>query len=134
MAQTENDQGWEWHDRCRAIISKPIELLSLPNQARILEIGAGLGASLEMLRYSGELSASELDDFSRDIRFIRRHSGPKSPVPDLLPFQTKHFDPIFLFGVLEHVEADVGVLRVIRPFLKPREYVLAIVPSHHRLF
>jgi len=133
MAQTEDDH-W-WFVGRRAIISAVIESLSLPNRARILEIGAGTGGNLEMLGRFGEVSASELDDFAREHAI--RKTGiqvRKARLPDLLPFQAGHFDLICLFDVLEHVEDDVGALRAITPFLKPQGRVLITVPAHQWLW
>jgi len=133
MAQTEDDH-W-WFVGRRAIISKVIESLSLPNQARILEIGAGTGGNLGMLRRFGDVSASELDDFAREHAIHKTGiQVRKARLPDLLPFQTKHFDLICLFDVLEHVEDDVGALRAIMQFLKPQGCVLITVPAHQWLW
>lgn len=133
MAQTEDDH-W-WFVGRRAILSKVIESLSLPNQARILEIGAGTGGNLGMLRRFGDVSASELDDFAREHAIHKTGiQVRKARLPDLLPFQTKHFDLICLFDVLEHVEDDVGALRAIMQFLKPQGRVLITVPAHQWLW
>jgi SAM-dependent methyltransferase len=133
MAQTEDDH-W-WFVGRRAIISKVIESLSLPSQARILEIGAGTGGNLEMLSRFGDVSASELDEFSREHAIHKTGIRVrKARLPDLLPFQTKHFDLICLFDVLEHVEDDVGALRAITQFLKPEGRVLLTVPAHQWLW
>lgn len=129
MAATEREH-W-WFVGRRAILDEAIRSLSLPHDARILEIGAGTGGNVDLLRRHGRLSAVELDDFARD--HLQRTTGLDvwyGALPDALPKFPERFELVCLFDVLEHVEPDVEALRALGKCLAPGGRVLVTVPAY----
>lgn len=51
-----------------------------------------------------------------------------------LPFSGESFDAVFMFDVLEHIEADASVLAEIRRVLRPGGKLLVTVPAFMFLF
>lgn len=129
MAATE-DRHW-WFVARRRILTRLIQGLALPADARILEIGAGTGGNLAMLAGFGVLEAVEGEAAARD--FARRkniapvHAGC---LPDQLPAVPGSYDLVCLFDVLEHVAEDHAALLAIRRLLKPAGRVLLTVPAY----
>ncbi|MFP4313487.1 MAG: class I SAM-dependent methyltransferase [Alphaproteobacteria bacterium] len=132
MAALQKDH-W-WYEGRRQILSALIARLDLPENATILEAGCGPGANLDMLQNFGNVSAFEPDDFAA------RHAGEISglPVksgalPEPFPFE-ETFDLIGAFDVIEHIEDDLGALRVLRGKLKEEGYAVFTVPAHQWLW
>lgn len=129
MARTE-DRHW-WFAGRRRILASVIETLEPGPAAQILEIGAGTGGNLGMLRHFGEVDAVELDDYAR-AKALEKTGVPvrKGHLPDGLPFDGAGFDLVCLFDVLEHVEDDVAALQALREQLKPGGRIVLTVPAH----
>ena len=92
MADTES-RHW-WFLARRVLLSSIIHRLTLPPNARILEIGSGTGGNLEMLSAFGRVSALEMDATARSIankktlrsiRYSRHFAQPifRSPMRSL---------------------------------------------------
>lgn len=129
MARTE-DAHW-WFAGRRRILASVIESLEPEPSAQILEIGAGTGGNLGMLRRFGEVDAVELDDYAREKALEKTGIAVrKGHLPDGLPFDAGGFDLVCLFDVLEHVEEDVAALRALREQLKPGGRIVLTVPAH----
>jgi SAM-dependent methyltransferase len=129
MARTE-DEHW-WFVGRRRILEAVIETLPLPENPRILEIGAGTGGNLALLGRFGTVRAVELDDDAR--RMAREKTGlpvQQGFLPDGLPFDEPEFDLVCLFDVLEHIERDEAALRTLRGLLRPGGRLLLTVPAH----
>ena len=108
----EQDQVHWWYVARRRILADLIAReISLPDEARLLEIGCGTGHNLDMLsRFGREVADSAL---------------PELPgVPD----RTYHL--IALLDVLEHVDGDEAALRSIATKLAPGGSILVTVPAY----
>ncbi|CAL1241845.1 class I SAM-dependent methyltransferase [Candidatus Methylocalor cossyra] len=133
MAQTEGEH-W-WFVGRRRILAGVIKDMGLAPSARILEIGAGTGGNLDMLRRFGQVEAVEMDDYARTM--ARQKSGipvRKGQLPDGLPGDLGRFELVCLFDVLEHIEDDVAALERLRGLLQPRGRILLTVPAHNWLW
>jgi len=114
------------------------------SRPRILDIGCGTGANLEMLSAFG---AAEGVDVSPDaLAFCRRrglqnvHQGEA----EHLPYEDGSFDLVTALDVVEHLDDDVRGLSEMRRVLRPGGFALLFVPaflflwgvqddiSHHR--
>lgn len=129
MAQTEQTH-W-WYVGRRAIIRKVLETLDLPGGADILEIGAGTGGNLDLLREFGVVTAVEHDDYAREVAACK--TGlilQKGRLPNDLTYPDSAFDLICLFDVLEHVHDDRAALSKLRPLLKRGGRVMLTVPAY----
>ena len=128
MAQLDS-RHW-WFTARRRILDGVIErVIKPPNNARILELGAGTGHNLAMLGRFGTVEASELDPIARDLA-SERLGRPvvEAALPDLSMFPTDSYDLIALLDVLEHVPDDKGSLASIHQLLRPGGALLVTVP------
>jgi SAM-dependent methyltransferase len=124
-----DSQHW-WFTARRRILDGVIErIVRPPENARILELGAGTGHNLAMLSRFGPVEASELDPMARRLA-SERLGRPvvETALPDLSMFPAASYDLIALLDVLEHVTDDKGSLAAIRERLKPGGALLLTVP------
>lgn len=131
MAETES-RHW-WFCGRRNILDRMLKDLSLPRNARILEIGSGTGGNLAMLARYGQVSALEMDETARAL--ANQKTGGLFDIragycPDRIPFADQRFDLICLFDVLEHIPNDVGTLDALKGLLAPGGRVMLTVPAH----
>src|SRR5947207_7426854 len=111
---------------------------------RILDVGCGTGANLQML---GQHGASEgVDVSSEALEFCRARglSKVKQGAAEALPYEDASFDLVTGLDVVEHLDDDVAGLKEMRRVLRPRGRALLFVPafmflwgvqddiSHHR--
>ena len=131
------DKHW-WNLGRRNIIAQMIEkLVVLPKEAQILEIGCGTGIHLEMLAEFGQVRAMEMDSNIRDFALKKtnqRFEIKDGSCPDKIPFETKSFDLICMFDVLEHIEQDQETLIVLKKLLKENGYIMITVPAYQWLW
>lgn len=128
MAQL--DGAHWWFTARRRILDGVIErYVRPPENARILELGAGTGHNLAMLSRFGSVEASELDPVARELA-SERLGRPvvEAALPDLSMFPAASYDLVALLDVLEHVPDDQGSLAAILGLLKPGGALLLTVP------
>ena len=120
-----------WYRARREVLAALIRReVTLPKDARILEIGCGTGHNLGMLGTFGAVDAIELDPAARAVattRLGREVLGARLPELDGVPEAS--YDMVALLDVLEHVEDDRAALRSIARRLKPGGAILITVPA-----
>ncbi|MEZ5307135.1 MAG: class I SAM-dependent methyltransferase [Pyrinomonadaceae bacterium] len=114
------------------------------DRPRILDVGCGTGANLEMLSAFG--NAEGVDVSKEALDFCRQkgltvHEG----LAESLPFSNGEFDIATALDVIEHLDDDVAGLREMNRVLRPGGKALFFVPafmwlwgvqddiSHHRI-
>ncbi|HXD32096.1 MAG TPA: class I SAM-dependent methyltransferase [Pyrinomonadaceae bacterium] len=111
---------------------------------RILDVGCGTGANLEMLAQFGE--AEGVDVSPEALAFCRARGLQKvrEGEAEHLPYEDGSFDLVTGLDVVEHLDDDVAGLNEMRRVLRPGGYALLFVPafmflwgvqddiSHHR--
>ncbi len=111
---------------------------------RILDIGCGTGANLEMLSQFG--AAEGVDVSSDALEFCRQRGlqNVRQGEAEHLPYDERSFDLVTALDVVEHLDDDVAGLKEMRRVLRPGGYALMFVPafmflwgvqddiSHHR--
>ncbi|MCL6698926.1 class I SAM-dependent methyltransferase [Sphingomonas sp. NSE70-1] len=130
-----DSQHW-WFTARRRILDGLIErIVRPPNNARVLELGAGTGHNLAMLSRFGQVEASELDPIARELA-SERLGRPvvEAALPDLSMFPQGAYDLVALLDVLEHVPDDKNSLRAIYQLLKPGGALLLTVPINPWMF
>ncbi|KQX25427.1 MULTISPECIES: class I SAM-dependent methyltransferase [unclassified Sphingomonas] len=126
----EIDQDHWWFVARRRIIAALIERhRPKPGPMRILEVGAGTGSNLDLLKRYGTVDAIEPDDGAR--AFAERRSGLRIKggyLPNV-PLDDGAYDLIVLLDVLEHIPGDVEALAHLRGKLAPGGRILVTVPG-----
>lgn len=102
-------------------------------QREILEVGAGVGQNVEVLREFGAVDALEVDPVG--LQQLRRLAGVRrvyeAGIPSELPGT---WDVICACDVIEHIEDDAAAVRWIFDRLKPGGLFFATVPAFQWLF
>lgn len=135
MAETES-RHW-WFLGRRAILSRMMESLDLPQNSRILEIGCGTGGNLQMLARFGKVSALEMDANARAIAAKKTNNLydiRPGRCPDEIPFLNQWFDLICMLDVLEHIDQDTESLIAAKQLLAKRGRILLTVPAYQWLW
>jgi SAM-dependent methyltransferase len=104
---------------------------------RFVEMGAGTGHMTRIFLGRGFAGASH--DLGEDSRRMMRENLASAGermvvVDDLSELQEAGFDYLLAFEVLEHIDADLDVLREWVRYLKPGGRILVSVPAHARKF
>ena len=132
---SEVEDGHWWFCGRRSVAEAVVRDLDLPNDASILEIGAGTGGNVAMLQRWGKVSAVEMSELARSIASERRgYEFLSGHLPDSLPASAGPVDLVCLFDVLEHVSDDVASLEAIHDILRPGGRVVLTVPAHQWLW
>jgi SAM-dependent methyltransferase len=111
---------------------------------RILDVGCGTGANLQMLSQFG--AAEGVDVSAEALEFCRARglAEVKQGTAEHLPFADASFDLVTGLDVVEHLDDDIGGLREMRRVLSSNGRVVLFVPafmflwgvqddiSHHR--
>ncbi|HEX8256004.1 MAG TPA: class I SAM-dependent methyltransferase [Allosphingosinicella sp.] len=120
-----------WYRARRDILAELIRRrITLPPQARILEIGCGTGHNFEMLGRFGTVDAIEIDGAARAIASSRlgRRVGD-APLPDLPGIDDGRYDLIAVLDVVEHIADDRAALASMARKLRPGGSILITVPA-----
>jgi SAM-dependent methyltransferase len=104
---------------------------------RFVEMGAGTGHMTRIFLDRGFSGACH--DLGDDSRCMMRknlaYAGERiAVIDDLVQLPEATFDYLFAFEVLEHIEADLEVLRGWVRYLKPGGRILISVPAHARKY
>lgn len=124
------DSHW-WFVGRRAILESFLreitEKIKIENP-RILDVGCGTGANLEMLSQFGE---SEGVDVSDDALEFCRQKGLKvhKGLAEELPFDDESFEMVTALDVVEHLDDDVAGLKEMHRVLKKDGRTLIFVPA-----
>lgn len=96
---------------------------------KILDVGCGTGANLEML---SEFGAAEGVDVSAEaLSFCRERGlkGVKQGAAESLPYAERSFDLVTGLDVVEHLDDDLAGLREMHRVLRPNGKILLFVPA-----
>ncbi|HYX27556.1 MAG TPA: class I SAM-dependent methyltransferase [Pyrinomonadaceae bacterium] len=111
---------------------------------RILDVGCGTGANLQMLGKYGEAEGVDISPEALEFCRARGLAKVKQGAAESLPFENASFDLVTALDVVEHLDDDVAGLKEMRRVLRPRGRALLFVPafmflwgvqddvSHHR--
>lgn len=108
----------------------------LPEGFRVLEVGCGTGAVLQVLEaVCSRGQVVGMDTFEEGLRFARLRTSCQLVVGDANqpPFGAE-FNLVGLFDVLEHLPDDEGVLRHMGELLLPGGALLLTVPADPTLW
>src|SRR4051812_33949988 len=95
---------------------------------RILDVGCGTGANIEMPSQYGEAEGVDVSDDA--LEFCRRKGlKVQKGLAETLPYDDETFDITTALDVIEHLDDDVGGLREMYRVTKPGGYSLIFVPA-----
>ncbi|MEM7724242.1 MAG: class I SAM-dependent methyltransferase [Pseudomonadota bacterium] len=102
----------------------------------IIEIGAGAGSNVPVLKQFGTVTAVEMHDASRTHleRLYPDVSVGSAALPDSGVFRDAQYDVVVMFDVLEHVEQEHDALKVVKDHVKPKGRLLLTVPAYQWLW
>ena len=99
------------------------------NAIRILDIGCGTGANLEMLSQFGEAEGVDVSDDA--LEFCRQKGlNAQKGLAERLPFDDGTFDLTTALDVVEHLDDDVAGLREMHRVTKKGGFSLIFVPAY----
>ncbi len=107
----------------------------------VAEIGAGTGNFTRLLLADGSYHVSAFEPSANMFPVLDqlREDNPqletaKGFLSDFAESMTQRFDSVIYINVLEHIEDDVGDLRLARGILKPEGRLVIFVPAHQWLY
>ncbi|MGI8641967.1 MAG: class I SAM-dependent methyltransferase [Pyrinomonadaceae bacterium] len=126
------DSHW-WFVGRRAILESFLEQiyneLRITNyELRILDVGCGTGANLEMLAQFGQAEGVDVSDDALEFckaKGLKAHKG----LAEKLPFGDESFDVVTALDVVEHLDDDVAGLKEMHRILKRDGKTLIFVPA-----
>ncbi|MBV9242642.1 MAG: class I SAM-dependent methyltransferase, partial [Acidobacteria bacterium] len=98
------------------------------SRLRILDVGCGTGANIEMLSQYGEAEGVDVSDDA--LEFCRR-KGLKAQkgLAETLPYEDDTFDITTALDVIEHLDDDVAGLKEMYRVTRSGGYSLIFVPA-----
>lgn len=111
---------------------------------RILDVGCGTGANLQMLSQFGAAEGVDVSSEALDFCRARGLAQVKQGAAESLPFEDASFDLVTGLDVVEHLDDDIAGLSEMRRVLRPDGRAVLFVPafmflwgvqddiSHHR--
>jgi SAM-dependent methyltransferase len=111
---------------------------------RILDVGCGTGANLQMLGGHGVAEGVDVSEEALEFCRARGLAKVKQGAAEALPYEDASFDLVTALDVVEHLDDDVAGLKEMQRVLRPRGRALLFVPafmflwgvqddvSHHR--
>lgn len=98
------------------------------SEIRILDVGCGTGANLEMLARFGAAEGVDVSDDALEFcraKGLKTHKG----LAEKLPFADESFDLVTALDVVEHLDDDVAGLKEMNRVLKKSGRTLIFVPA-----
>ena len=99
-----------------------------PNSLRILDVGCGTGANIEMLSQYGEAEGVDVSDDA--LEFCRRKGlKVQKGLAETLPYEDESFELTTALDVVEHLDDDIAGLKEMFRVTKRGGYSLIFVPA-----
>jgi SAM-dependent methyltransferase len=126
------DKHW-WFVGRRAILESFLEKIvqspkSKVQSPKILDVGCGTGANLEMLANFGEPEGVDVSDDALEFcrqKGLKVHKG----LAESLPFEDESFDLVTALDVVEHLDDDIAGLKEMNRVMKRTGRALVFVPA-----
>jgi SAM-dependent methyltransferase len=126
------DSHW-WFVGRRAILESFLEQIiqnpkSKIQNPKILDVGCGTGANLEMLANFGEAEGVDVSDAALEFckqKGLKAYKG----LAESLPFADESFDVVTALDVVEHLDDDIAGLKEMNRVLRTSGKTLIFVPA-----
>ena len=140
------EKHWWFVGRRRIVASFVAEICRKMGRhpTRILDVGCGTGANLEMLSQFGDAEGVDVSQEALAFCRARGLERIRHGEAERLPYEDESFDLVTALDVVEHLDDDVAGLCEMRRVLRPGGHALLFVPafmflwgvqddvSHHR--
>ena len=128
MYRQERDYWW-FVSRSELLHFYMRDIVALPREARILDLGCGTGANLEILAQYGQAMGADFSETA--LAFCKKRALPRLMLGDgmQLPIASNSLDLVTAMDSLEHIPRDNAALSEIFRILKPGGTLLATVPA-----
>ena len=128
----EVEESHWWFVGRRRILSSFVERIvgsARSEKARILDVGCGTGANLEMLSEFGQ--AEGVDVATEALMFCRSRgvTGVRLGEAEKLPYEDDSFDLVTGLDVVEHLDDDLAGLKEMHRVLRRGGHALLFVPA-----
>ncbi len=131
MDEVEGSHWWFVGRRAilESFLNQIVEKIGTPNSTlRILDVGCGTGANLEMLAQFGESEGVDVSDDALEFCKAKGLNAQKG-LAESLPFADGTFDLTTALDVVEHLDDDIAGLREMFRVTRPGGYSLIFVPA-----
>lgn len=121
-----------WFVGRRRIIESFVEAICRAikkSNPRILDVGCGTGANLELLARFGRAEGVDVSVDALAFCHERGLENVQQSTAEKLPFEDESFDFVTALDVIEHLDDDVAGLREIRRVVAPGGHILIFVPA-----
>ena len=119
---------WWWRSRKDIIETMIIKYLSPSKKYKILEIGCGSGANLDMLSKFGSVTGGEMDN--KTYKYTKEEFQSLKIIKHKIPSKlNSKYDLICLFDVLEHIEDDKEAIEWIYNHLNQDGFLILTIPA-----
>ncbi len=123
-----------WFKAKRQLIEILLSKIKAPLNMKILDIGAGTGDDIFILKKFGNIHVIDCNQRALDLIPDSMITEKKCGDACNLPYENNSFDAIVAFDVLEHIEDDHLAVAEIHRTLKPGGYFIFTVPAYQLLF
>lgn len=127
-----SEKGWVPSPRYLLRRNRILHFLETLPRGHLLEIGCGAGALLHDLSCMGFLvEAFEISSSALELAHYINKSIPRVTIHrNIQSDWVMKFNYILSFEVLEHIEDDLGALKIWNSWLRPDGFLLISVPAH----
>jgi cyclopropane fatty-acyl-phospholipid synthase-like methyltransferase len=108
----------------------------------VLELGAGIGATAQALRYRSYARWLSVEPDAAMVRMVKQtiHAGNLSPNHEVVCGTSldvsgdERFDTVLYIDVLEHIQDDRAELQRVASLLQPGGHIVIVAPAHNSLY
>lgn len=126
-------EGSWWDFGRQSAISQALKKVSINKKDNVLDLGAGYGSMYSYLSNWGKVDAFEPDKKALGIAINRGYSKGYSSVDGLKELDNT-YSLVGAFDVLEHVENDKELVKIVFKLLKPSGTFVVTVPAFQFLW
>lgn len=123
------DHYW-WFVARRELVVEMVRGLGLPQDARILDVGCGTGATAAALEALSRVIGADFAPLALERCRRRGLGGLVQAAAERLPLQSASVDVIVATDILEHLDDDMAALGEFYRLLRPGGHAVISVPAY----